>query len=81
MDSINQKAEVVKKLRSEFGGVEFVTGVVSPMRPLSTYPPHVAEILTMGGKAPFIFIDGKIVVENRFPEFAEICQIINDKNR
>jgi hypothetical protein len=79
MDSINEKNMIVKMLRDEFKDVKFEVDSVSPRRPMSSYPPYVSELLCDGANAPMVFIDGKVVVESRFPSYDEFKKIIDER--
>ena len=79
MDSINEKNEIIKRLRDEFKNVEFKFDTVSPRRPMSSYPPHVSELLGDGARAPMVFIDGDVVAESRFPSNEEFKKIIDER--
>jgi hypothetical protein len=79
MDSINEKNEIMKMLREEFKDVTFEVDTVSSRRPMSSYPPYVSELLSDGARAPMVFIDGKVVVESRFPSYEEFKKIIDEK--
>ena len=81
MDSINEKNTILKRLREEFKDVKFEVDTVSPRRPMSSYPPHVSDLLRDGARAPMVFIDGKVVAESRFPSYGEFKQIIDVRDR
>jgi hypothetical protein len=81
MDSISEKNTILKRLRDEFKDVKFEMDMVSPRRPMSSYPPHVGELLSDGARAPIVFIDGKVVAESRFPSYEEFKQIIDERDR
>jgi hypothetical protein len=81
MDSINEKNRILERLRDEFKDVKFETDMVSLQRPMSSYPPHVSELLCNGVKAPMVFIAEKAVVEGKFPRYEEFKQIIEASKR
>ena len=79
IDPINEKNEIMKKLRDDFKDVKFEVDTVSPRRPMSSYPPYVSEMLCDGARAPMVFIDGAVVAESRFPSYEEFKKIIDEK--
>jgi len=81
MDSINEKNTILKRLRDEFKDIKFEIDMVSPRRPMSSYPPYVSERLCNGARAPMVFIDEKIIAESRFPSYGEFKQIIDARDR
>ena len=70
---------IVKRLRDEFKDIKFEVDTVSPRRPVRSYPPYVSELLSDGARVPMVFINGKVVVESKFPSYEEFKSFLYER--
>ncbi|MCW4047565.1 MAG: hypothetical protein NWE99_08415 [Candidatus Bathyarchaeota archaeon] len=78
MKTLNERAEVVTKLRGEFKDIEVAREIVNPQKKLEQYPQHARQFIVSGTSLPFVLVNGKLAVVGAFPTLEEFRKIIKE---
>ena len=76
VSEINERNEVVKRLRAAHSQLTVVRDVVSSRRTHSDYPDHMRELLDMGAGMPLFFFNKKLLHSGTFPSYEDLHEII-----
>ena len=73
--TLTERSQIVQKLSNDFrDAVEFERDMVSPKK--LDYPEHVRRLMLDGDKRlPYIFINGELIANGRFPTYEEFCKV------